>query len=128
MSERRVTVPARHARIEFLRARAAYERQALSFHTAQLGRELSPKRWLGRLLHSDRHAATDTRPGIAGLIGQGFSLASQYPYVAATLSSLFVGKRWRWIKWLGVGFAVWQAASENFPRDKQADDEPSDPF
>jgi len=128
MSERRVILPARQARIEFLRARAAYERESLSFHTSQLGRELSPKRWLGRLLHSDRSRANDARPGIASVLGQGFSLASQYPYVAATLSSLLIGKRWRWIKWIGVSFAVWQAASASFPRDKQADEEPSDPF
>jgi len=128
MNERRVTLPVRHARIEFLRARAAYEREALSFHTSQLGRELSPKRWLGRLLHSDRESTPRTRLGVAGLLGQGFSLASQYPYVTATLSSLLVGKRWRWIRWLGVGFAVWQAASASSPKNQQTDVEQKDAF
>lgn len=125
MSERRLVLPARQARIEYLRARAAYEREALSFHTTQLGRELSPKRWLGRLFHAERDIKAGGRSGLAGLIGQGFSLASQYPYLAASLSSLFIGKRWRWMKWLGIGVAVWQAASATSSHLKKTDTDDS---
>ena len=132
MNERRVALPARQARIEYLRARAAYEREALSFHTAQLGRELSPKRWLGRVLHSGRFSASGERSGFAGLIGQGFSLANQYPYLTATISSLFMGKRLRWLKWFGVGVAVWQAVavtrSHAQRTDSEAESESDGPF
>ena len=110
-NKRYEVVPARQARIEYLRARAAYEREALAFHTSQLGRELSPRRWVGGLLRSERRGEAARRPGFAGLLGQGFSLAGQYPYLTATLSSLFIGKRWRWLKWFGVGVAVWQAVA-----------------
>lgn len=123
MSDRRVALPARLARIEYLRARAAYEREALSFHTEQLGRELSPKRWLGRLLHARRFSGDGERSGFAGLIGQGLSLANQYPYVTATVSSLFMGKRWRWLKWIGVGVAAWQAVAATRSQNNQAEQE-----
>ncbi|MDN3987231.1 hypothetical protein [Zwartia vadi] len=126
MNDRRVILPARQARIEFLRTRAAYEREALSFHTAQLGREVSPKRWLGKLWHSGRDDQLGSHSGIAGLLGQGLSLASQYPYIAASLSSLLLGKRWRWVKWLGAGFAVWQAVSSSRSKDPDTETEPSD--
>ena len=122
MSERRIALPARQARIEFLRARAAYEREALSFHAGELGRDLSPKRLISRLLHPERTTATAGRSGLSGLLGQGFSLASHYPYLTATVSSLFIGKRWRWLKWFGVGVAVWQAvAVTGAQRTKQPD-------
>lgn len=113
MNKRHEVISVRQARIEYLRARAAYEREALAFHTSQLGRELSPRRWLGGLLRDKRldRAHGGGRPGFARLLGQGFSLANQYPYLAATLSSLLIGKRWRWLKWLGVGLAVWQAVA-----------------
>ena len=113
MNKRYEVVPARQARIEYLRARAAYEREALAFHTSQLGRELSPRRWLAGLLRPRRRDEADGggRPGFAGFLGQAFSLAGQYPYLTASLSSLFVGKRWRWLKWFGVGVAVWQAVA-----------------
>lgn len=132
MSERRVALPARQARIEYLRARAAYEREALSFHTSQLGRELSPKRWLGRVLHTGRFSANGEHSGIAGLIGRGVSLANQYPYLTATISSLFMGKRLRWLKWVGVGVAVWQAVavtrSHAQQTDSDAESEPDGPY
>lgn len=113
MNKRYEVLPARQARIEYLRARAAYEREALTFHTSQLGRELSPRHWLGGLLRHRRRDDSDgnRHPGFAGLLGQGFSLAGQYPYLTATLSSLLIGKRWRWLKWFGVGVAVWQAVA-----------------
>lgn len=111
MSERRLALPPRQARIEYLRARAAYEREALSFHTAQLGRECSPTRWLGKLLNMGRFSGVTKRSGLAGLLGQGLTLANQYPYLTATVSSLLVGKRWRWLKWFGVGLAAWQAVA-----------------
>jgi hypothetical protein len=113
MNKRYEVVPARQARIEYLRARATYEREALAFHTSQLGRELNPRRWFGGLLvHRRREEVQDSgRSGFAGLLGQGFSLAGQYPYLTATLSSLLIGKRWRWLKWFGVGAAVWQAVA-----------------
>jgi hypothetical protein len=113
MNKRYEVVPARQARIEYLRARAAYERETLAFHTSQLGRELSPRRWLGGLLGHSRNddAQVGGRSGFAELLGQGVSLAGQYPYLTATLSSLLIGKRWRWLKWFGVGVAVWQAVA-----------------
>ncbi len=109
MSERRTVLPARQARIEYLRTRAAYERQALSFHTEQLGRDLSPKRWLAGLIRSDHYTDSGEQVGLARLLGKGFSLAAQYPYLTAAVSSLLVGKRWRWIKLMGIGIGVWQA-------------------
>lgn len=109
MSERRVVLPARQARIEYLRARAAYERQALSFHTEQLGRELSPKRWLTSLIRSNHGADSGGGVGVSRLLGKGFSLAAQYPYLTAALSSMLVGKRWRWVKLAGIGIGVWRA-------------------
>lgn len=121
MSERRTRIPVRQARIEFLRARAAYEREALSFHTAQLGQSIHPKRWFSRKIGVGQMLDTGGHSGVAGLIGQGFSLASQYPYLTATISSLLVGKRWRWIRWLGVGFAVWQAVSVSAPTQNKND-------
>lgn len=113
MNKRYEVVPVRQARIEYLRARAAYEREALAFHTSQLGRELSPRRWLGGLLRHRRNddAQVGGRSGFAELLGQVVSLAGQYPYLTATLSSLLIGKRWHWLKWLGVGVAVWQAVA-----------------
>lgn len=121
MGERRVRIPVRQARIEFLRARAAYEREALSFHTEQLGQSISPKRWFSRKMGVDQILGAGGHSGVAGLIGQGFSLASQYPYLTASISSLLMGKRWRWIRWLGVGFAVWQAVSTSTPTHKKND-------
>lgn len=128
MNKRYEVVPARQARIEYLRARAAYEREALAFHTSQLGRELSPRRWLGGLLRQRRRddAQGGGRPGFAGLLGQGFSLAGQYPYLTATLSSLLIGKRWRWLKWFGVGVAVWQVVAAT-SQDTQQPNAGSDP-
>jgi hypothetical protein len=109
MSERRIVLPARQARIEYLRARAAYERQALSFHTEQLGRGLSPKRWLAGLMPSQHTADSGEDVGIGRLLGKGFSLAAQYPYLTAAISSMLVGKRWRWVKLAGIGIGVWRA-------------------
>ena len=109
MSERRNVLPARQARIEYLRARAAYERQALSFHTEQLGRELSPKRWLAGLMRPNSSAGTNESGGVGHLLGKGFTLAAQYPYLTAALSSMLVGKRWRWVKLAGIGIGVWRA-------------------
>lgn len=127
MSERRISLPARQARIEFLRARAAYERESLSFHTSELGRELSPKRWLGRMLQTGRMTGRRERSGLSGLLGQGFSLASQYPYLTATVSSLLIGKRWRWLKWFGVGVAVWQTVAATAAHQaERTDSEPGD--
>lgn len=120
MSERHVLVPAaRQAHIELLRARAAYERQALSVHATELGRELSPKRWFSQLLHPSQASGSGGGQRVASLLGQGLSLAAQYPYVAATLSSVFVGKRWRWFKWIGVGLAAWQIAAGSARASKQ---------
>ena len=109
MSGRRAVMPARQARIEYLRARAAYERQALSFHTEQLGRDLSPKRWLAGLMRSNHKADSDDQVGLGRLLGKGFSLAAQYPYLTAAMSSLLVGKRWRWVKLAGIGIGIWRA-------------------
>ena len=111
MSRRREVVSAREARIDYLRARAAYEREAFAFHTSQLGRELSPRRWLGGLLRSEDRDEAGKCLGLAGLLAQGFSMAGQYPYLTATLSSLLTGKRWRWLKWIGLGMTVWQAVA-----------------
>lgn len=110
MSERRAMVPARQAHIELLRARAAYERHALTIHATELGRELSPKRWFSQLLNPSQESGSGGGQRITSLLGQGIALATQYPYVAATLSSIFVGKRWRWFKWVGAGLAAWQIA------------------
>jgi hypothetical protein len=109
MSERRIALPARHARIEYLRARAAYERQALSFHTEQLGRGLSPKRWLAGLMRPHSSAGPEEGGGVGQLLGKGFSLAAEYPYLTAAISSMLVGKRWRWVKLAGIGIGVWRA-------------------
>jgi len=112
MSEQRHLVPsARQAHIELLRARAAYERQALSIHTTELGREMSPRRWFAQLLQPSQESGVGGGQRVASLLGQGLSLAAQYPYIAASLSSMFVGKRWRWFKWIGVGLAAWQIAA-----------------
>lgn len=121
MSRSREVVPAREARIEYLRTRAAYEREALAFHTSQLGRELSPRRWLGGLLRSGPRDASVKRSSLAGLLEQGFSLVSQYPYLTATLSSLLIGKRWRWLRWLGLGVAVWQTVAATSQDTQQPD-------
>jgi hypothetical protein len=121
MSRRREVVPAREARIEYLRVRAAYEREALAFHTSQLGHELSPRRWLGGLLRSGPRDASGKRSSLAGLLGQGFSLVSQYPYLTTTLSSLLIGKRWRWLRWLGLGVAVWQTVAATSQDTQQSD-------
>ena len=118
MSERHVILPARQARIEFLRTRAAYEREALSFHTSKLGRELSPRRWLGGLLNSNQGDA-DGRSSISNLFGQVFSLAIHYPYVTAAVSSLLVGKRWRWLKLAGIGIGVWRTFASGSAQRRQ---------
>jgi hypothetical protein len=109
MSERRIVLPARQARIEYLRARAAYERQALSFHTEQLGRELSPKRWLAGWMRPHSPAGSNEGGGVGHLLGKGFTLAAQYPYLTAAVSSMLVGKRWRWVKLAGIAIGVWRA-------------------
>lgn len=111
MSKRQALVPARQAHIELLRARAAYERQALAVHTHALGQTLSPKRWFSQLLHPSQDVGAGGGQRAASFLGQGLSLAAQYPYLAASLSSMLVGKRWRWVKWLGVGLTVWQIAA-----------------
>jgi hypothetical protein len=117
MSERRAVLPARQARIEYLRTRAAYERQALSFHTEQLGRDLSPKRWLAGLMRSNDITGSGDQVGLGRLLGKGFSLAAQYPYLTAAVSSLLVGKRWRWVKLAGIGIGIWRAyAGSNTPK------------
>jgi hypothetical protein len=109
MSERRIVLPARQARIEYLRARAAYERQAIIFHTEQLGRDLSPKRWLRGLMRSNSSTGSNESGGVGQLLGKGFSLAAEYPYLTAAISSMLVGKRWRWVKLAGIGIGVWRA-------------------
>jgi len=117
MSERRIVLPARQAHIEYLRTRAAYERQALSFHTAQLGRGLSPKRWLAELMRSNHVADSGDQVGLSRRLGKGFSLASQYPYLTAAISSLLVGKRWRWVKLAGIGIGILRAyVGSNTPK------------
>ncbi len=117
MSERRAVLPARQARMEYLRTRAAYERQALSFHTEQLGRDLSPKRWLAGLMRSNHIANSGDQVGLGRLLGKGFSLAAQYPYLTAAVSSMLVGKRWRWVKLAGIGIGIWRAyAGSNTPK------------
>jgi hypothetical protein len=117
MSERRAVLPPRQARIEYLRTRAAYERQALSFHTEQLGRDLSPKRWLTGLMRSNDIADSGDQVGLGRLLGKGFSLAAQYPYLTAAVSSLLVGKRWRWVKLAGIGIGIWRAyVGSNTPK------------
>lgn len=109
MSDHRSVLPARQARIEFLRTRAAYERQALSFHTEQLGRELSPKRWLAVWMRPNSSAGSGEGAGMGHLLDKGFTLAAQYPYLTAAISSMLVGKRWRWVKLAGIGIGVWRA-------------------
>ncbi len=109
MSERRVALSVRQTRIEYLQTRAAYEREALSFHTGLLGRELSPKRWLGGLWHSNRTEASSGRVTMVSILSQGLSMAAQYPYLTAAVSSMFVGKRWRWVKLAGIGIGIWRA-------------------
>ncbi|CAN1562198.1 hypothetical protein MCEGE14_02722 [Burkholderiaceae bacterium] len=117
MSERRIVLPARQAHIEYLRTRAAYERQALSFHTAQLGRGLSPKRWLAGLMRSNHVADSGDQVGLSRILGKGFSLAAQYPYLTAAISSLLVGKRWRWVKLAGIGIGILRAyVGSNTPK------------
>lgn len=116
MSDRREIVPARLARIEFLRARAAYEREALTFHTTQLGSELSPRNWLSGLLRAGRASTKNGHSSVASVLGQSFSLVAQYPYITATVSSLLIGKRWRWLKWAGLGLGIWRAYSETTTR------------
>lgn len=119
MSDRRAIVPARQTHIEYLRARAAYEREALTFHTTQLGSELSPKNWLSGGLRSGRVSSEKGHASLARLLGQGFSLAAQYPYITATVSSLVIGKRWRWLKWAGLGLGILRAYSETTVRKKE---------
>jgi hypothetical protein len=121
MSRRRTAVSARGARIDYLRARAAYEREAFAFHTSQLGRELSPRRWLGGLLRTEDRDEAGKCSGLAGLLAQGFSLVGQYPYLTATLSSLLAGKRWRWLKWVGLGVTVWQAVAATSQESQRPD-------
>lgn len=124
MSRRREMVSARAARIDYLRARAAYEREAFAFHTSQLGRELSPRRWFGGLLRSEDRDEAGKRLGFAGLLAQGFSLAGQYPYLTAALTSLLAGKRWRWLKWIGLGVTVWQAVAATSQEAQRPDSGP----
>jgi hypothetical protein len=109
MSERRIVLPARQARIEYLRTRAAFERQALSFHTEQLGRELNPKRLLTGLIRFNSSTGSHEGGGVGQLLDKGFTLAAHYPYLTTALSSLLVGKRWRWVKLAGICIGVWRA-------------------
>lgn len=111
-------VSARQAQIEFLRARAAYERQALVVHTYGLGNAASPKRWLVQLLSPSGQAGARGGQHAANLLGQGLSLAAQYPYLFASVSSLAMGKRLRWVKWLGIGLSIWQISTRTVQESK----------
>jgi hypothetical protein len=121
MSDRGIVVHARQAQIEFLRARAAYERQALSLHTTELGRELSPKRWFRQWLSPGQASNHESGRHTSNIISQALSLATQYPYLTATLSTVLVGKRWRWVKWVGVGLAAWQIVADSKQASKVAE-------
>jgi hypothetical protein len=90
--------PDRQAYLELLRTRVAVERQSLAVHTQQLRVQLSPQHWLD--------SASELKGG--QLLAQGFSLAVQYPYLTAAVTSLLVRRRWRALKWTGLALAVWQ--------------------
>jgi hypothetical protein len=79
--------------------RGAIERQSLTVHTQQLRVQLSPQHWLD--------SASELKGG--QLLAQGFSLAAQYPYLTAAVTSLLVRRRWRALKWTGLALTVWQA-------------------
>ncbi len=89
----------RQAHLELLSMRVAIERQSLAVHTQQLRVQLSPQHWLD--------SASELKGG--QLLAQGFSLAAQYPYLTAAVTSLLVRRRWRALKWTGLALTVWQA-------------------
>lgn len=85
-------------RLELLHLRATFERQSLAVHTQQLRVQFSPQHWL--------QGATELKGG--QVLAKGVSLAAQYPYLTAALSSLLVRRRWRALRWAGLALAVWQ--------------------
>ena len=98
MRAKAVFMPDRQAYLELLRMRATVERQSITVHTQQLRLQLSPHHWL--------ESASELKGG--QLFAKGFSLAVQYPYLTAAVTSLLVRRRWRALKWTGLALAVWQ--------------------
>jgi hypothetical protein len=60
-------------------------------------------------MHPNTSAGTGEGNGVGHFLGKGFTLAAQYPYLTAALSSMLVGKHWRWVKLAGIGIGLWRA-------------------
>jgi hypothetical protein len=60
-------------------------------------------------MHPNASAGSGEGAGVGHLIGKEFTLAAQYPYLTAAVSSMLVGKRWRWVNLAGIGIGVWCA-------------------
>jgi hypothetical protein len=87
----------RALRIEFLRTRAALERESLRHSAVRLREAFTLRGLLG---------GNGSR-GSASILVTGYDVVTRYPYFFSTLSALLVGKRMRFLRAVGLGLFAW---------------------
>jgi hypothetical protein len=105
----------RTIRIERLRLQAALDRDSLSNAAYRLANECRPSTIVGHWLSSTSFAQP------AGFLNRSANLLSEYPYVAASLSSLLLGRKSRLLRIAGLllgSIGAWRAVLRATTRDQ----------
>jgi len=100
----------RQLQIELLRTRAALERESLAYSFRQFTGQFRVGRIFGQLVGKSR----------AGLVVNGLSFLTRYPYLLSLLTGAFAGPKVKWLGALGLIAASWFTSR---PEEVAADDE-----
>lgn len=105
----------RTIRIERLRLQAALDRDTVSQTAYRLADACRPSTIVGHWLSSTSLAQP------AGFLNRGVNLLSEYPYVAASLSSLLLGRKSRLLRIAGLllgSIGAWRVVLRATTRDQ----------
>jgi hypothetical protein len=105
----------RTIRIERLRLQAALDRERVSQASYRLADACRPSTIFGNLMSQ----TSWVRPG--NLLNRSAHFLSDYPYVAASLSSLLIGRKSRMLRMVGLvvgSIGAWRAVIQAATRDQ----------